>query len=364
MARRTAPQEKKARTDWYVTLTNETIQAMEAAMRDGREWSKMWIGRSGLPHNGLTGRQYHGLNVWLLILRPFSDPRWFTFDQAKQAVGYKKNPAWKGKADTYKGIAKWIWTGEGDDPHHGVRKGEKGTKVHYWVFIRKYEDRVTGKEVRRPTQAQINSNSVRLVETFPVLKVFTVFNAEQIEGLPVLDIPDVNPGEKYLQAEALLSILDVDLNHVPGSNAPCYRPGADQVALPAPGQFDNVEHYWATALHEVVHWTGHKNRLGRDLNLRFGSDAYAFEELVAELGSAFLCTHLGIEGDLRHPEYLASWIKRLRTDKYAIFKASSLAQKAVDFILAGGVVDEEKDDDTSDVDPEEASVESVVAKAA
>jgi antirestriction protein ArdC len=331
---RTAPEDKAERLDWYAELTNKIIEALEAAQKDPAGWRKPWQGlwKYGTPQNGATGRKYNGLNVWLLALAGHSDSRWYTY---KQAEGLKAQ----------------------------VRKGEKGTKVFFWQFLPKYADQ-NGNPVYKPTKAQIASGEVKVVGRVPFLKVYTVFNADQIDGLPVIDIPVVDPGAKYLQAEALMTSLEIDINHVPGSDTACYRPGADCVVLPAPGQFDTVENYWATAMHEVVHWTGHKDRLDRDLSDRFGGDAYAFEELVAELGAAFLCAHLGIEGDLRHPQYIASWLKRLRQDKFAVFKAASLAQKAVDYVLAGGDTLSKKDEDTSDVDPSTANTEADPAQEA
>lgn len=349
---RPVPTGSKAKTDWYEELTNRIISVLEELALNPKAWSKPWKGLSGMPRNGLTGRHYNGFNVWLLALVGRGDPRWYTFNQAKEATGYKRNPDWKGRSDTYRGVKKWVWTGEGEDPGHGVRKGEHGTHVFYWHFVKKYEDRDTGREIRKPSQSQIVSGKAKLARTIPVIKVYTVFNATQIDGLPTLDIPDIDPGEKYAQAQALVEILSVDVRHHAGSDVAGYSPKTDDIQLPAPGQFKDIEHYWATALHEVVHWTGHGSRLDRDLSVRFGSDAYAFEELVAEIGSAFLCAHLGIEGELQHPQYIAHWLKRLREDKYAVFKASSLAQQAMDFILAGGVLDEE-DEKTSDIDPDQ-----------
>jgi len=365
-----APKSNKARTDWYQVLTNQTVEGLEECLANPVDtWQKMWAGMNGLPRNGLTGRFYNGLNVWFLawalqrLLKRLAeegrqvvhDPRWYTFDQAMQAVGYKRNPKWKGRKDTFKGIKKWLWNGEGPEPKGlGVRKGEKGVKVFYWRFIKKYENRATGKAVRKPTPEQIASGEVKLVGTIPFLKIHTVFNANQIEGLESIDIPDVDPGEKYIQAQCLVDLMPgLNVRHIAGSDMAGYNKHSDEVLMPAPGQFDSIEHYWATVLHEMTHWTGHENRLDRDLSNRFGSDAYAFEELVAELGSVFLCAHLGIEGNLQHPQYLASWIRRMKEDKYAVFKAASLAQKAVDFILAGGAVESE-DDKTSDVDPDDA----------
>jgi len=353
---RNAPRGKTAKRDWYVELSQELISSMQMLIRYpvGGDWQAPWWGMSGAPHNGLTDRNYSGFNVILLRLTGRDDPRWFTFDQAKQAVGYKRNPKWKGKADTFKGIRKWLWKGEDDDPNHGVRKGEKGRHVFFWRFIRKYVDSFTGKAVRKPTKEQIANHEVRCTANIPMIKVYVVFNADQIEGLPAIPVPEVDPTQKYASAQALLDILGVTVNHKAGGNTAAYNKASDEIVMPAPGQFDSVEEYWATLMHEVIHWTGHTTRLNRSLKGRFDEDAYAMEELVAEFGAAFLCTHLGIEGNLQHPQYLAHWVKRLQSDKYAAFTASTMAQKAVDFILNGGMLEEE-DEKTSDVDPSEAT---------
>jgi antirestriction protein ArdC len=346
---------KTPKTDWTRELTAKIMTALE----EGPEaWRRQWasVFKYGIPYNPSTkgGRHYNGLNVWLLALQGHNDPRWYTFDQAMVAVGYAKNPAWKSRADTYKGIAKWLWSGQGDDPKFGVRKGEKGTKVFYWLFIEKWAD-ANGNPVYKPSKEQKASGEVHVVGRFPTLKVYTVFNADQIDGLPSLNIPevDVTAEGRYAELEALVENLGAKITHRPGHSIACYRPGMDSIELPAPGQFESIEAYWSTALHELVHWTGDKNRLDRDLSNRFGSSGYAMEELVAEIGATFLCAHYGIEGKLLHEGYIAHWLKVLGGDKYAIFKAASLAQKAADYIIAGGALSE--DEDTSDVDVDEAA---------
>lgn len=320
------PNTGNEKIDWYQALIGSLADAMEEALTDGRAWQKCWksLWESGLPHNGKSGHQYHGINVWHLALQGYTDPRWYTYKQAA-SLGAQ------------------------------VRKGEKHTKILFWRFIRVYED-ANGKEVKNPSRKRIKKDNLTFVEKFPVKSYYRVFNAEQIDGLPEMEVEDVDPGAKYLQAQLLLDILGIEPKHIKGGNVACYRPSDDTIRLPAPGQFDSIEHYWATAMHEVIHWTGHKSRLDRDLKGRFGSDAYAMEELVAELGSAFLCAHLGIEGELRHPEYLAAWVKRSGEDKYALYTAAKLAQQAVDFIIDGGVAEAtESENDES---------EAAVAKAA
>lgn len=118
-----------------------------------------------------------------------------------------------------------------------------------------------------------------------------------------------------------------------GGDLAFYSPAADRIQMPVPQAFLSEENYWSTMLHELTHWTGHASRLDRDLTNRFGTMGYAAEELVAELGSAYLCAELGVRGDLRHPEYLGNWLRGFKDDKRAFFRASSLAQRAADFVL-------------------------------
>lgn len=276
---RTAP-----KNDWYQDVTDRIVAALEAGPG---EWAKPWksLGVNGMPRNGSSNRQYNGLNVWLLALAGYSDARWYTFNQAKNLDA-------------------------------NVRKGEKGTKIVYWQFI-----------------AEKDENGVETGKKIPLLRVFTVFNHAQVEGLPEEQeaIPSTDPAQTHAEAMRILESLGADVRH--GGDRASYSLDEDLIRLPEVGQFISVENYIATRAHESVHWTGHGSRLNRDLKNRFGSNAYAMEELVAELGAAFLCVRMGVEGDLQHPHYLAHWIKILRGDKYAIFSAARTAQQAVDFIL-------------------------------
>jgi len=287
----------KPRSDWYQDVTDRIIASLEAGPG---EWSKPWksLGVNGMPRNGSSNRQYNGINVWLLALSGYSDARWYTFNQAKALDA-------------------------------NVRKGEKGTKIVFWQFI-----------------SEKDENGVETGKKIPLLRVFTVFNAQQIEGLPNVEkAPEVDPTVGFEKAAEIVAALGATVSH--GGDRACYIPSEDSIRLPEPGQFTNLAHYWSTTLHEIGHWTGHTSRLDRKLGNRFGSNEYAMEELVAEITSAFTCAALGIEGELSHPEYINNWLKVLRGDKYAVFGAAREAQKAAAFILNGGSEVEVEDDETT-----------------
>jgi len=315
-----------ARTETKTDAQQEIVDRIIVALEAGpQEWKRTWktLGISGMPRNGSSKRGYNGLNIWLLALRGYSDARWFTYKQAAALDAQ-------------------------------VRKGEKGTKVFFWQFLPVWED-ASGKQVRKPTKAQIKSGAVKKVREIPMFRVYTVFNAMQIDGLAEVTVPDVTPGDKYADAAEVLDALGAEVIH--GGDEASYSPSLDCIRLPLPGQFDTIEDYWATRAHETTHWTGHKSRCNRDLKLnRFGDEKYAMEELVAELGSAMLCGLLGIDGEMQHPSYIANWLKVLRGDKYAVFTAATAAQKAVNFIMEGG--------NAATVTPEESEAGSEMAQAA
>ncbi|MDB4278640.1 zincin-like metallopeptidase domain-containing protein [Deltaproteobacteria bacterium] len=315
----------KPKFDSAQTFTDEMIASLEAVKSDPKAWSAPWtsMARYGMPRNGNSGRIYRGiLNLWQLLGKcsreGWTDNRWFTYKGA-QSVGGQ------------------------------VRKGEKGTYVHAWNFSVSWED-MQGNRVWRPTAAQKASGQVKCVGQRPFLKIWKVFNADQCDGIAALpEAPQVDPAELYATAVAALDLLPVTVRH--GSNVACYSPSSDEITMPEPGQFDSVEAYLATRFHETGHWTGAKSRMDRDLTGRFGSDSYAMEELVAELTSAFLCGHFGIEGQgLQHPKYLAHWLRVLKADKYAIFKPARMATEAANFILAGGVKVAVADEPTATAD--------------
>jgi antirestriction protein ArdC len=199
-----------------------------------------------------------------------------------------------------------------------VRGGEHGTTV---VFFKPLEVPAEGTEDR---------SAARVV---PLLRAFTVFNVAQIEGLPdhLVKPPPPPAWEPHGEAERLLATSGARVQYA--GAAAFYRPSDDTIVLPEPGLFASGVGYYATALHELVHWTGHASRCNRQLGRRFGSEAYAVEELIAEMGSAFLCAHCRLDGQLQHASYVASWLRVLKNDKRAVFTAAAQAQRAADFVL-------------------------------
>ena len=285
-----------ARADVYSRVTNRIIADLE---RGVRSWLRPWNasnteGRITRPlrHNGTP---YRGVNVLLLwgeaMDKGYASSIWMTY---KQAVELNAQ----------------------------VRKGEHGALVVYADRVTRIEAGDQGEDVERE---------------IPFMKGYTVFNVEQIEGLP--DHYTVKPELKGepLQlieaAERFFAATGATVRH--GGNMAYYSPGPDLIQLPPPEAFKDAESYAATKAHEIIHWTKHEHRLNREFGRkRFGDHAYAREELVAELGAAFLCADLGITPEPRedHAAYLGHWLEVLREDKRAIFSAAAHAQRAVDYL--------------------------------
>jgi antirestriction protein ArdC len=279
--------------DLYDTVTRQIIAALEAGTPP---WVCPWRRdpQEMVPRNAASGRPYRGVNVLLLSLRlqasGYVHNRWLTFNQAR-ALGAH------------------------------VRAGERGTQV---VFFKLHE-------VEREPRAA-NEDTPKVV---PLLRSFTVFNVDQVDGLEADPVDaasnDTTSWDPCAAADQLIAASGASIRH--GGNRAFYSPAEDVIQLPAPGAFLNAEHYYSTALHELTHWTGHPSRCNRPLGRRHGMEAYAFEELVAELGSAFLTNHCGLPGQLNHASYIASWLEALRNDRRLIFTAASHAQRAADFLL-------------------------------
>lgn len=277
------------------TITDKIISIMEAgATTTGPRWIRCADG--GLPRNAHTNAAYHGINVLLLWAeaaeRHYASNLWLTYKQA-ETMGAQ------------------------------VRKGAKSvTCVYYSKIQNKVEDQQDDQEDGK---------------SFMMCKPFWLFNVAQIDGLPSdLITPSMttefNP---IMEAEQILTGSGAEIHH--GFDGAFYVPSKDQICLPNRQGFTTPENYYATALHELTHWTGHESRLNRQFGKRFGDAAYAFEELVAELGAAFTVGQLGMTDATieAHASYLDSWIKVLKSDKQAIFTAASQAAKASDFILQG-----------------------------
>ncbi|MFO1413761.1 MAG: zincin-like metallopeptidase domain-containing protein [Burkholderiales bacterium] len=287
-------------SDIYADITARIVAALEAGTPP---WVRPWSAAgSTLPVNATTHRPYRGINVLLLAMEAvahgYTDSRWLTFRQATTVGGR-------------------------------VRKGEHGTTVVFWKL------REIG-ETTEPMESMADTACRRVV---PLLRCFTVFNVAQVDGLP----PALTPALPFApawqcreEAEAIIDHSGAEVRH--GGGRAYYQPAADFIQLPPRAAFTDASSYYATALHELVHWTGHPARLKRQLAGRFGDDAYAAEELVAELGAAFLCAHCRLDGELQHASYVGSWLRVLKQDKRAIFVASTKAQHAADFLL-GQVTD-------------------------
>ncbi|MDP1871704.1 MAG: zincin-like metallopeptidase domain-containing protein [Gallionella sp.] len=273
------------KSDIYQTITDKIIEALEAG---SAPWVKPWASL-GAPRNAITGREYSGINTVLLAMTEFSSNQWLTFQQARQAGG-------------------------------NVKKGEKGTTV---VFFKPLT-------IKEKAEAQGDDKE----KVIPLLRTFTVFNTQQIENLPEKFNQPIKPQlsefEDNAAAETLLNQAKIQY----GMNRACFIPSLDKIHLPNKTDFKSIPDFYAVALHELTHWSGHKNRLARDFSGRFGDAAYAFEELVAELGAAFLCASTGVDGQLQHDSYIASWLKVLKNDKKAIFTAAAAARKASEFLTA------------------------------
>jgi antirestriction protein ArdC len=278
----------------FEALTAQVIAQIEEGIA-GR-WTKPWIDLGeGIARNAKTGKAYRGGNTLIT---------WY-----KAAANGWDGSWWA----TYK-----QWDALGAQ----VRKGEKGTALIYWKFVERTDD---------------DGN----VRTIPFANVFTVFHAAQVDGWEPPVAEERDTPERVAAAEQLFD--SVGANVLVGGDRACYSPMTDTIHVPTLGQFEDAAAYYATPAHEHAHWTGHKDRLNRDLSGRFGGESYAAEELVAELTAAFLCSTLGLSPVPRpdHAAYLKNWLAVLRNDSKALWKAASLAQKAHDY-LTGEVVEREE----------------------
>ncbi len=266
-------------------------------------WQKPWQPGDPLlsfPHNPTTQKRYRGINALYLMSQGYTDPRWLTYKQA---------------------------TGLGAQ----VRKGEKSTWIQYWKFT---DERIRKDDHGNPV---LNTNGEPIKETIklerPRVFYACVFNAEQIDNLPelIIEPPTWDPIER---AEQILQASSAAIEHGEYDRA-FYRPATDRIHLPHKHQFETPDRYYATALHELGHWTGHASRLNRDLAHPFGSEGYAREELRAEIASMLLGHELGLGHDPgQHVAYVASWIKALEEDPLEIFRAAADAEKIQDYVLA------------------------------
>ncbi len=266
-------------------------------------WQKPWQPGepgAGIPINPVTGKRYRGINILQLMMQERTDQRWLTYKQA-EAAGAQ------------------------------VLKGEKGTSIQYWKFS---EEQTITDEAGRPVlddQGQPRKGQLPLER--PRVFFATVFNAEQVEGLPPLERNE--PSWQVLdRAEHILQASQAVIRHGEHDRA-FYRASTDSIHLPGRSQFKTADQYYATALHELGHWTGHSSRLNRDLLNPYGSVEYSKEELRAEIASMILGDELGVGHDPgQHAAYVKSWIKVLEENPLEIFRASADAERIQDYVLA------------------------------
>jgi antirestriction protein ArdC len=269
-------------------LTEKIIQALENGTAP---WVKPWDENKaapGMPFNAVSERSYHGGNCLWLQCQPFDDPRWCTYKQAQQ---------------------------------HGwqVIKGEKASVVEYWQWDEQQKD--------------ASGQVVRVQLEHPRVFYSHVFNVQQMQNVPALAPIGAHQWQPEDAADRILRQANPKLFH-DQLNKAFYSPSRDEIHLPAKELFPSAKQYYATALHELGHWTGHESRLGRDLANSFGSQEYAREELRAELSSYFMSARIGIPHDpSQHAAYIDSWIQVLREDHNEIFRAAKDAEQITEYVL-------------------------------
>jgi antirestriction protein ArdC len=271
-------------------ITDRIISELE---KGATPWVKPWrllkqAPGAGMPYNPASRTVYRGINHTWLSMQPYAMPWYLTFKQAQDLGGT-------------------------------VKAGEKGTPVVFWKI---------GK------RESVNDAGESTSSAYALVKNYWVFNVEQCEGIELPAMPEL-PKPEFDQSPEVMGIVDKlalsgGLTHA-GDSA-YYRPSSDGIVMPPMPSFNDANQYHAALLHESVHATGHKSRLDRLTPARFGSENYAYEELVAELGAAMLCCKLGINGDLRHAGYIGNWLQALRNDKKFILSASAKAQAAMDWL--------------------------------
>jgi antirestriction protein ArdC len=275
-------------SELYSSVTERIIQELKEGVPI---WVKPWSGQSKgvslLPGNVVSGRPYSGINVLILwahaLDKGYPTHGWATFQQANQ-IGAS------------------------------VRKGEKASQVVFVKRMEKEEDGVTKKST--------------------MLKTYPVFNIAQLDNVPPhYSEPPPALEEEVTYDNALQLVKDAGMKVTHGGNTAAFYPSRDEIVMPPYGSFKTEVDYWNTMWHEGIHWTGAKKRLERTFGKRFGDKAYSFEELVAELGSAFICARLGIQAGFRSASYIDHWLKILEGDDKAIFTAASYASQAANYIF-------------------------------
>lgn len=276
----------------YEEVTNRIVELLEAGTIP---WRKPW--RTGSPRSLMTDRPYRGVNALMLSAAPYESPYWVTFDQARLRGGY-------------------------------VKRGEKSWPLVFWKVVEQ-KDKTSGETV----------------DSYPVLRRWSIFNVEQCEGL-AYPRPEPRPFNDIAQAECIVAAMpNLPTILHEGGNRAFYRPSKDTVFMPVKARFDSEPEYYSTLFHELTHSTGHPTRLNRPdvMTPAFGTDPYAKEELVAEMGAAMLCSQAALAPATleNSAAYIGGWLQMLRDDHRLVVQAAAAAQKAADFILRIGVPAEE-----------------------
>jgi len=262
-------------------------------------WQRPWDAPLiSMPYNESTGKPYRGGNVLNLMLAGYTDPRWLTFNQAKER-GYR------------------------------VNKGEKGSLIQTFRF---HEEKQVRDEQGKPVKDDKGNAVIEQTKlNKPIIRTFVVFNAEQMTGLPPLERTE-HQWNGVEQIDKLLAASGAQIEHQSGNRA-FYSPALDKIVLPLKEQFSDPERYYSTALHELGHWTGHESRLNRPFINAFGSEGYAREELRAEISSLLVGQRLGISHDPgQHMAYVDSWVKILKEDPAEIVRACQDAEKIHNYL--------------------------------
>jgi antirestriction protein ArdC len=276
----------------YDQITQRIIKMLESGTVP---WRKPWNVRTGLPCNLLTKKPYRGINAFLLHALRYESPYWLTFRQALELGGH-------------------------------VRKSEKSCPIVFWKQL-EIEDKESGEK-----------------EKIPMLRFYNVFNVAQCDGLKNIPAPadeatgEVTEAMTLAKAETIVSGMPKPPQIKYGMTQAFYSPGADFIGMPQFGSFRTAAGYFGTLFHELTHSTGHASRLNRPTlteSAGFGSNPYCKEELIAEMGAAFLCGHAGIEETTleNSAAYIQNWLEQLKNDRTLIVQAAAQAQKAADFIV-------------------------------
>jgi len=281
--------------DVYARVTDQIINVIERGVGN---WRMPWhtSGRYAFSPINITSRKpYRGINTVCL---------W----AAAEAKGY--------------GCGEWGTYKQWQERSAQVRKGEKSSSVVFWKFA----------DASREPQDdgdESSSGGSRLL----FARAYSVFNAAQVDGYTPKAEPDIPMLERIERAETFFQSINADVRH--GGDRAYYSPDSDHIQMPAFNAFVESVRYYSTLAHEHTHWTAKTERCDRQLGKRFGDSAYAAEELIAELGAAFACAHLGLSSEPRddHAQYIQSWLRVLRADKRAIFTAASKAQQACDWLM-------------------------------